>query len=363
LAFFDLSKARGAGAAGLAVALLVPLLVYACDDSTSSPPLDYTALLQGLTDDTTVPATASFATEADALVTSLQSLETANDAASLTAAQSAWRAARKAYRLLDAEHYGPVTEQLTSDRVDTFPVDPAAIAALAAQPAPAVAAAPNDAKGFLALESLLFSADGDAAALTALADPKTRALARLLGEDIAAAAHALADAWTTGGFATQLKTAGSGSTRYATQRAALDDLVGAVGYALELVVAVDLANPLGRKNAGRPDQTQVIAALSDNSVADMAATLDGISAAYEGRGFTSLVRTRSAPLDDTFRSQLATCKSKLTALTPPFSRAIVNQTTVVLDAYEACKTAKTTWNNEVTSALGATVKPADTDGD
>lgn len=336
--------------------------LYACDDNTSSAPIDYTALLQAMPDDTAVPATAAAAAQADALVTSLKTLETANDAASLTAAQNAWRAARASYRKLDALHYGPVTDLATNDRVDTFPADPAAIATAAGQSSPAVAVAPNNAKGFSALETLLFSADGDAAALAALANASTRTYARLLGEDIAAATHAQADAWS-GTFAAQLKTAGSGSTRYATQRAALDDLVGGVGYALELVVAVDLANPLGRKNAGRVDQTQVIDAISDNTVNDMVATLDGVSATYEGRGFTTLVRGRSAPLDDTFRSQLATCTSKAKALAPPFSRTLVYQQAAVQDTYDACKTAKTTWNTEVTSALGATVKPADNDGD
>jgi predicted lipoprotein len=353
-----LSKARAVilGALGFAAAVIAPLTIFACED-TASQPQDYTSLLQALADETTVPNANGFATQADALVTSLKTLETTNDAASLKAAQEAWRATRKAYRLLDAEHYGPMTEQGTTDKVDTFPADPGALASLAAQPTPGVAAAPNNAKGFLALELLLFSPGNE------LADAKKRTLARTLGEDIAANAHALADAWTTGGFATQLKTAGHGSTRYATQRAALDDVMAGVGYALELVVAVDLANPLGRQNAGQPDPKQVVAALSDNSVADMIATLDGVSAAYEGRGFNVITRSQSAALDDTFRSQLATCKSKLTALSRPFSSAIVSQTSAVTDAYEACKTAKNTWAAEVTSALGATVKPADTDGD
>lgn len=354
MTIFPASKSVLLGALGFATVLVAPLAIYACEESTGSQPQDYTSLLQGLTDDTTIPKTTDFAAQADALVTRLSALEASNDAASLSAAQDAWRAARKAYRLLDAEHYGPSSEQGISDRIDTFPIDAAAVTALAAQPSPAVAAAPNNAKGFLALESLLFKAD-------ALTDPKARLLARMYGEDIAAAAHALADAW--GSFGTQLKTAGKGSTRYATQRAALDDVMAGVGYALELVVAVDLANPLGRQNNGQPDQSKVIAAPSDNSVADMVATLDGVSAAYEGRGFTVITRSQSAPLDDTFRSQLATCKAKVSALIRPFSTAIVNQTSVVIEAYEACKTAKNTWTTEVTSALGATVKPADTDGD
>lgn len=345
----------------LAAGAAVSVAAYACDDSTSSPPLDYTALLQNLTDDTSSPTTAAFAAQADALAASLTTLETTADATTLAAAQTAWRAARRAYRLLDAIHYGPTVELGTSERVDTFPADTAAIAALAAAPPANLDAAANGAKGFLALESLLFSTDGDAAALAAL-DPNRRTLARLMGQDIAAAAHQLADAWSTG-FATQLKTAGSGSTRYATQRAALDDLVGAIGFAFETVVAVDLANPLGRQNGGRPDQKMVVASVSDNSVTDMVSTLDGILATYDGRGFNTLVRSRSAPLDDAFRKQFAECTNKLKALPPPFSRAIIYQTAAVLEAYNACKTVKGTWNAEVTSALGATVKPTDNDGD
>lgn len=353
-----LPKARGLalGALGLAAIVVAPLAIYACEEETGSQPQDYTSLLQGLTDDVAVPKTADFVTQADALVASLKTLETTNDATSLTAAQEAWRSARKAYRFLDAEHYGPVTEIGTTDRVDTFPIDAAGVTALAAQPPADLAATPNHVKGFLGLEALLFKAD-------ALTDPKARMVARMMGEDIAAAARALADAWTTGGFNTQLKTAGKGSTRYATQRAALDDVMAGVGYALELVVAVDLANPLGRQNNGQPDTSKVQTALSDNALADMIATLDGVSAAYEGKGFNVITRSQSAPLDDTFRSQLGACKTKLSALARPFSTTLTTQTAAVSDAYEACKTAKNTWTTEVTSALGATVKPADTDGD
>jgi predicted lipoprotein len=354
---------KTAGFLGFAAAAIASSIgVYACNDGTSSPPIVYTQLLQNLTDDTATPTTARFANQADALVSSLNALETSADAATLRAAQAAWRSARHAYRLLDAMHYGPKAELETSDRIDTFPADVSAIATLASAAAPPLSGAANNAKGFLALEALLFSEAGDGAALEALAEPKKRALARSMGEDIAGAAHQLADAWSFG-FASQLKTAGNGSTRYATERAAVDDLVGAVSYAFEIVVAVELANPLGRKNAGRPDQSQIIARISDNAITDMLSTLAGIRATYDGRGFTTLVRTRSASLDDAFHAQLAACEDKLKALPPPFSQALLYRTSAVLDAYDTCKTAKATWNVEVTSALGATMKPADNDGD
>jgi predicted lipoprotein len=357
----------------IACASIGVLGVFACDDATGTPPPDYGTLLRTLTNDRILPAHRTFAARADDLLTATQALETAPSADTLTKAESAWRAARAAYRALDAAHFGPITDLAIGERIDATPAEPAAIDAIVAATTPidgSVGAAGGKTKGFLGLEYLLFSTGGIDAALTRLASAdasaaRRRTLARAIAEEIASSAHQLDDAWdpSKGGYANEVIGAGQTSKRYASQRAVLDDLVGGVGYALEVVVGLRLAMPLGRRSGGTPDANQDFTRASDSAMADMTASIDGVRAMYHDDGFSLAVRPKSGALDAQVGAELTDCSSKIAAIPPTFVNSITNDISSVQAAYAACKDLKTTWNVEVTSALGATLKPSDNDGD
>jgi predicted lipoprotein len=148
-----------------------------------------------------------------------------------------------------------------------------------------------------------------------------------------------------------------------SQRAAVDNLVGGVSYALELVAGIRLAIPLGRKDAGTPMPSADPTSLSDSAVADMSATLATVAAFYRGNGFSSRIATKSAVLDTRCQSQLDDCIAQVSAIPMPFVQSVSTQTAKVQSAYDACKVLKATWNTDATSALGATLKPTDNDGD
>jgi len=331
-------------------------VAVACEESGNSSSTDYAPMLRGVVDHVVVPENATFSEKADDLVTSARALETAPDAAALAKTQTAWREARAAYRKLDAVHFGPVADLAIGERidVDAKPADiDAIIAGSAAIDAASVANAPPATKGFLGAEYLLFSAQ---------LNDRGRTLVRVICEEIAKSAHDLRDAWANG-FASEVTNAGSGSKRYATQRAAVDDVVGGVGYGFEVVVGLRLARPLGKRGTGTPDPSQDPTRASDNAVADMTATMRGVSAVYQVDDVAALVKKRSASLDTQVAREIADCSVKITLIPPPFATAVMSNTAVVESAYDACKEAKLTWNAEVTSALGATLKPSDNDGD
>jgi predicted lipoprotein len=352
--------------AGVSVVILGFL---ACDDEATAP-TNYAPLLHTLTEGVILPRNGDFAARADDLAAAAASLQASADVTSLGKAQTAWRAARGALRSLDAFHFGPVADLAMLDHIDASPADAAQIDALVAATTPLDAAslgsAPATAKGFLGLELLLFAREGDGAALDRLkGSDRRRALARALADDIAASAHQLADAWTVGkgGFAVEVEGAGGASKRYPTQRAAVDDLVGGVGYALELVVAVRLGDPLGLKSGKGPDPASDPTSASDSAAADMTATLSSVEAVYEGQGFSAQLQSRSTALDARVVAQIADCIAKVNAIPKPFASSVTNATATVSAAYDACKTLKATWNTDVTSAIGATLKPPDSDGD
>jgi len=343
--------------------------------NTGAPAQDYGPLLATLGEQVVLPEHRAFVARADELVDSVQALVDDPNGDSLTGAQSAWRDARKAYRKLDALHFGPGYTLHISERIDVAPAEVADIEALAADGAAVtdatISRAGGHAKGFLGLEYLLFESPAASAAEPAPAlasddlGDRRRALALAMAHEVAKSAHQLGDAWEpdAGGYIAQLELAGAGSTQYASQRAAVDDMVGGVAYALETIVGVRLAGPLGRKSNGMPDPAQDPTPRSDNAVADMEATLSGVTAVYEGDGFSAVVRGKSAKLDQNVMAALDDTETNLAAIPAPFSDAVVNHTAVVQAAFEACSGLKKTWNTDVSSALGATLKPSDNDGD
>ncbi len=346
------------------------LTLTGCDNNTNAPETSYGPLLSDLTDQVIVPEHRAFATEADALVTALQALETSPTTDTLAGAQTAWRAARAGWRLLDPVHFGPILALATTDHIDVT-ADPAAIEAIVAGSGnvddAAVSKATSQARGFLGLQYLLFSSDGSpppAISSDALA-PRRRTLAKSMADDIALSAHNLDTRWEPNGgdYADALKNAGAGSAIYPTERAAVDALVNGVSYALEEVVHYRLSVPLGLTDGGTPDPSLDPTTLSDSAVADMSATLDGIGALYDSAGISSVVKTRSATVDQQMLTELSSTQAAISAITPPFATSLVNDSSTVQAAYDAGKTLKLTWNTNITSALGATLMPTDNDGD
>jgi predicted lipoprotein len=349
--------------------------LWACGN-TGAPPQNYGPLLQNLTEQTILPEHQDFAAKSDLLVVAMQALADNADADSLAAAQSAWRDARAAFRVLDSLQIGPGRTLHVADRIDVSPVDAVGIEAIVTSTAAvddhAVAIAGGKKKGFLGLEYLLFP-DPSAAPATkapALADddaaPRRRAFALSIADEIKSSAHQLDDAWepSGGNYAQQIELAGAGGTVYATQRAAVDDLVGGgVAGALEVIVGVRLALPLGLKVGGTPDPTADPTSRSDSAVADMQATLAGVAALYQGDGFSAVVNGKNAKLDAGVLTEISDFQAALSAIPAPFVDTLLNDTQKVENAYEAGKTLKATWNTDVSSALGATLKPADIDGD
>lgn len=358
-------------------AVLGACCLLACGN-TDAPPRDYGPLLTNLSEQVILPEHQAFVTQADSLTSSVQALVDHPDADALSDAQGAWRAARKAYRVLDALHFGIDYDLHVSERIDVAPAEPADIEALASSKADitdnTISNAGGHAKGFLGLEYLLFAdpaADADAAsAAPALAGDdladRRRALALAMAHEIAKSALQLDNAWEPAGdaYVKQIETAGAGSTKYSSQRAAVDAMVGGVAYALEEIVGVRLAMPLGRKSSsGTPDPTLDPTLRSDSAVADMQASLAGINAMYDGDGFSAVIRAKSTKLDDAVLANLSDVEAALAAIPAPFADAVVNDTALVKAAFDTSSGLKKTWSTDVSSALGATLKPSDLDGD
>jgi predicted lipoprotein len=370
---------RGSFVAGATLAVVLgalAALVVACEGDTADKPVDDAPLLQALVTEQASPRLSSLAAGGDDFVKAVDELAKAPTAENLAAAQQGWRQLRKLYRELDGFHFGPVEDLSIASRIDVSTVDTAAIEAILASGSAvdqaAVAAAGGTKKGFLGAQYLLFAVEGDAAVLARFTEATSggrRAQWLLsIAQELAESCHQLANAWSSAsalsanGYASELTSAGAGSARYPTQRAAVDDVVGGVAYALELVVGVRLAEPLGRRTDGSPQPQLDPTRASDNANADLAATMAGVKAMYEA-GFAARLRQKNPAIDAQASAELAACIAKIDAMPRPFEKTLTTDTATVQAAYDACKAFKGTWNTDVTSGLGATLKPSDNDGD
>jgi predicted lipoprotein len=353
------------------VYLFSVLVLAACGDD-GAVAVDYAPTLQSLTQCAAVPHVDQFGTDAAALSASLASLDSAMTAETLASAQAAWRAARVSWRKLDALHFGPVADDALSDRIDLQPADVADMEAIIAGTEPidvtSIGKLGGKDKGFLGLEYLLFSTDGSATALARLQGDgpaaRRRMLAIAIASEIGATGQALQTSWTGGTtpFATQVMTAGTAGSRYLRQRGALDDYVGAVHYAIEWVVGIRLAAPLGRTTTGTPDPTLDFTRASDSAVSDMVASIAGARAVYDC-GMSAYLADHAAPVGVRTAADFDTCAAKIAAIPGRFDTAVVSNTAAVQAAYDACKALKATWAAEVTSALGSSIRFSDNDGD
>ncbi len=353
------------------LALVVPVLLPTACDEGGTRSTDYASVLRTVSESARTKH-AAFAGRADELATALRALESTPDRAHVSDAQEKWQLARAAYRELDAFRLGPVLDLGIAERIDV-PAAPADIDAVVNGTQPIdlalVAAAPGKQKGLLGAEYLLFSANGADAALAALTGDgpaaRRRTLARAIGEEIAQSAHQLLDAWTAGDrpIANELATAGAGSQRYPTQRAAMDDLVAGVANGIELVAGIRLGRTLGKNAGGTPNPDAEPAKASDSAVADMKATMSGVEAIYVDDGVHDLIHAKSAALDTRVTNQLAECSAAIAKIPRPFVATLSSDAASIEAAYTACKIVRTTWNTELASALGATLKPSDNDGD
>lgn len=350
-----------------------------CSSPTSSTS-DAKPVLTDLTNNVILPSYQDVATKAEALKGSTAALAAAPSESTLAAAQSAWRETKGAWRKTEAFRFGPVETKSISGAIDYWPGRPSTIEQMLASDQPVTVATVDAlgslAKGFVALEYLLFDDVGGNAAilskLTGEGGARRLQYAAAVAEILDGKTRELLAAWSPSGenFAKELIDAGGAGALFPSGKAAVDQLVNSATFAAELVTNTKIGKPFGKKTGGTPAPDQEESPLSDNSIADMVATLDGVIAVYtgahggvDGMGISDLVRAKNASLDDRVVAGLADARAKILAIPPPFRTAVTAAPAAVETAYQSVRDVKNTMTTEVAGALGTTLKFNDNDGD
>lgn len=370
-----LSRQLFLGAIGAAF-VTAALGTQACETPETSAE-DPRPVLSELASNVVVPGFAAFDAEAEVLRAALADAARNPTEPTVTRARDAFFRARAAWKRTEGFRIGPPEIDTWKASIDFWPASPDAIAKAIAMPGQhtkeSVAALGANAKGFMAIEYVLFdSSTGDTSVLPSLTTASD-ALARraylvALGEALRADAARFHDLWRTEGKNLGKELA-EGTGFFVSTKVATDQLVRQACFAAIALESTHIGKPLGRQNGGTPVPSLEESPRSDGSLRDLASALEGISAVYlgqgarDGMGLSDLVRARSALSDDHVVGHLAATQKAISDIPPPLRVSLLRDTAKVQAAFEASRALKTSLTTEVVSALGTTLTFSDSDGD
>ena len=334
-------------------------------------------MLNDLANVVIVPAYEDLATDADALAAALDQLDDHPDAASLAAAQNAWRRTRAAWKQSEAFAIGPAETLRTASKIDWSPIRAdrieSEINGTADLTADYVEDLGADIKGFLALEYLLFDPDGgDAAVIGGLAGaPRRRQLARALAENLRDQTAELRDAWSpsVGNFAEVLGDAGSGNPVFPTVKSAVDTVVNQLIFLSEDIADAQLLAVLGR-NGGPPQPDALDAHRSQNGLADLLANLTGIQDVYftayggrRGMSFAEIVDDIDSQTANALSLAINRAVETASSIPPPLEQSVLTDEDAIAHAQVRAKDLMRRFEIDLVTVLGTTLRFNPNDGD
>lgn len=336
-------------------ALLFSVVFSACDTNPIVEPItDLTAELSTLGEDVIVPTYASLDAKATLLVTALTALETNQTPQNLESARQTWRDARQPWEQSEGFLFGPVDQQGIDPAMDSWPVNVVDLDNVLAGSQPLTKSyldgLEGTLKGFHTIEYLLFGAEGT----KTVADFTARQFEylRACAESLKGETTKLHTAWlpSGGNFIQNLLLAGTSSSIYPSQIAAMQEGVnGMIGIADE-VANGKIYDPLSQQNVLLEESR-----FSSNSKTDFADNIRSIQNAYLGstsgasatKSLSILVATQNASLDTKIRTQITAAIGSIEGIPGTFTTAIFDHQTEVQAAQTAVRDLLETLQSEL----------------
>jgi putative iron-regulated protein len=310
-------------------------------------PFDASEILQEFAEETVFLTYRDLADESASLGELIARLSETVNADNLEAAQAAWRETRVPWEASEGFLFGPVDELGLDPRLDSWPVNKVDLDNILGSSADltdpdVIALLDNTVKGFHTIEYLLFDDGTGTAGTDFFGNPETaaivtaltnqpRRLEYLIGAtaNLSTTAEELADSWdpADGNFAGEVSEAGKSSTRWLSQRSALQEIIEAL-----VGIADEVANGKISDPYFEADPTLVESQFSFNSLADFTNNIESIRNVYEGAnplgcsnaGLASYVLTVDADLDARIRSEIQDSVDAIAAIALPFRDSITN---------------------------------------
>ena len=257
------------------------------------------ALVDNLTDNVIVAGYAELYAKVGELTAALAVLETTPNAANLTAAQGAWRAARVPWESGEGHIFGPIDTQGVDPASDSWPVIKSDLDGSLGgwNPGDPTDAFADEVRGFHAIEYILFGS-GETTNTRNISDLSTKQLAYVhsLGASMEGQMRILLNSWNNGYTAT---------FKGLSPAEAAEELLGGV---------IGIADEVGHGKMGDPyndkDTTLVESQFSWNSTTDFANNIISIKKVWAG-GLGALMTQVNAAKAAVITTQIETAIVKI----------------------------------------------------
>lgn len=359
----------------LSLLSLLVLLFTACEpDEPKEPEFDREAMLENLGENLIVPAYQEFANEAATLQTEVAAFAANPTEANLTTAREALKSAWLAWQHVGYFEFGPAMEVGLRANVNTFPTDSTKIENNISSGSWNLATATNiTAKGLPALDYLLNSGTASEVVAEFTGNQQRQEYAQDLTQDIAGLTAMVLQMWDPGRGNYLAEFIAAQGTDIGSS---LGMLVNELNFEWEITKNARVGIPLGVKTLG-VEQPEKVEARWGGYSAELA--FENVKAAEDIFLGRSLDGTNGLGLDDyldhleaqyqggalstAIKNQLQTAKEKLTAVPDPLQMAIMQQQSVVQEAYEALQKQVVLFKTDMASALAVQITYQDNDGD
>ena len=308
------------------------------------------------------PTYMDMATQGDNLYNSIVTFSNAPTAANLTACQQAWRSIRTTWESSEGFLFGPVEINNIDPRIDTWPIDyqktDSILSSTVALNATYVNTLDEALKGFHPIEYLLFGNGGTKTASAVTSREKEFLIG--LSDNLRTLAHQLKDSWDpskTNNYSVQLSNSGSGSTVFTSQKAAYQQLLGAMSDICNEVATSKLYTPYTQH-----DPSQEESPFASNSLIDFSNNIKSSQNIYlgkytnDGKGIEDLIRATNLSMDGIIKTKFSSALTSLSNITMPFGQAITSQPTQIQNAINAISDLKTYLEGPVTDYVNSVIK-------
>ncbi|MGQ0829525.1 MAG: imelysin family protein [Bacteroidota bacterium] len=345
------------------------------DVPTPETTFDKAGMLSNIGDHIIVPAYADFKITVDSFQLSCNRFISSPTLVNLTELQTKYTEAYKNYQRISAFEFGPAENELIRYNFNTFPCNTIEINNKIASGNMALSAASDlDAKGFPAIDFLLYGSDQNNT--TVLARFTTDANASNAKNYLAALINELKyktdivnTSWNT--YVSTFKN-NTGSD----VGGSIGMLVNQLNYDLEILKNAKVGIPLGKKTLGTPLPSKTEAVYSTQSLTLAKEHLMNIENIYLGRnaaetnglGLDDYVEHVGAqhplgPLNEVIKNKFISAKTKLAAIPETLSQSVLSNASTVNAAYIELQQLVVLLKVDMPSALGVMITYQDNDGD
>jgi predicted lipoprotein len=355
------------------------LLTTACDnqkDCCSPPPFDRQEMLRNYADNLIKPAYADLRSEIDALSAVTSGFNIAPSTGALAALQNAWKNAYASWQYANAYNFGPAGEEGLQkgliEEIGIFPANESKIENAIAAGTWNLSDFNRDARGFLAIEYLIFGKNQNADAIVAAfaANPERRAYLAALAENLRNRVSEVVTKWN-GTYRNQfVENAGTDVGSSTSQ------LYNEFVRSYESIKNFKLGLPLGKRPGQVQTEPQLVEAYYSGATLGMLKIhFTAIEEIWHGRakdgrdgiGFREyLENVEGGPaLIASTETQLVAVKAALEAVptTPSFSEQIAGDNSKIEALYTEFSKMTRFFKSDMSSLLGIAITFSSGDGD